>query len=183
MAAPHHRPPAGHLAGGSVYSPSQLRSRGGESIRPGLHCPGRGAVVGSDRGLHGAGRDHPIRSPRQPATGGGSGHWGEFACPVAVVGSRPRDSNRLSRHPALGLPSILCRHRPDRCRSQPSGAACAPPAAGWKRGIAPPPQTNSLAGGGAVSLSGSVFLRYTQNTPLALARYFLAGYLLLACRF
>ena len=45
VAAPHHHPPTGHLAGGRVSPSPRLRSRGGECRRPGLRCPGRGALV------------------------------------------------------------------------------------------------------------------------------------------
>jgi len=48
VAAPHHHPPTGHLAGGRVSPSPRLRSRGGECHRPGLRCPGRGALVGGD---------------------------------------------------------------------------------------------------------------------------------------
>ena len=49
---------------------------------------------------------------RQPEAGGGHHNRGERTRPGVVVGSRPRDGQRR-RHPALGLPSILCRRLSD----------------------------------------------------------------------
>lgn len=64
---------------------------------------------------------------RQPEAGGGHHNRGERTRPGTVVGSRPRD-NRHNRYSPLGMPVILGRHRPDRCRLQPSGAAGSPAA-------------------------------------------------------
>ena len=181
VAAPHHHPPTGHLAGGRVSPSPRLRSRGGECHRPGLRCPGRGALVGGDQRLHGAGHRHSVRCPRQPAGGGRFCHRSKCARSDDSLGRRPCDDPG-SGYSLLGIPVVFHRHRPDRCRLQPSGAACAPPATGWKRGISPPPQTNSLAGGGAVSLFWQYFIPYPKY-PAYASEVFLAGYLLLACRF
>ncbi len=124
---------------------------------------------------------HSVRCPRQPAGGGRFCHRSKCARSDDSLGRRPCDDPG-SGYSLLGIPVVFHRHRPDRCRLQPSGAACAPPATGWKRGIAPPPQTNSLAGGGAVSLFWQYFIPYPKY-PAYASEVFLAGYLLLACRF
>lgn len=77
---------------GALFSPPRLRSRGGQLSRPGLHCPGRGAVVGGNRGRDGPGCRHFVCHPRQPEAGGGHHNRGERIRPDIVVGSRPRDS-------------------------------------------------------------------------------------------
>ena len=92
VAASPGYPPAGRLAGGSAFPPPRLRSRGGQLSRPGLHCPGRGAVVGGNRGRDGPGCRHFVCHPRQPEAGGGHHNRGERIRPDIVVGSRPRDS-------------------------------------------------------------------------------------------
>ena len=105
----------------------------------GLCHPGRGALVGGDWRLHGAGQRYPIRSPRQLESGGRFCHRSKFARPDDGLGRRPRDSNTRGRHPALGLPVVQRRRRYSRCRPHRAGAAGAPPTAGRKRGIEPRP--------------------------------------------
>lgn len=139
VAASTGYPPAGRLAGGRVYSPPRLRSRVEQPARPGLCHPGRGALVGGDWRLHGAGQRYPIRSPRQLESGGRFCHRSKFARPDDGLGRRPRDSNTRGRHPALGLPVVQRRRRYSRCRPHRAGAAGAPPTAGRKRGIEPRP--------------------------------------------
>ena len=71
-----------------------LGSAAGEDsfLGRGLHCPGRGAVVGGNRGRDGPGCRHFVCHPRQPEAGGGHHNRGERIRPDIVVGSRPRDS-------------------------------------------------------------------------------------------
>lgn len=71
-----------------------LGSAAGEEnpLGPGLHYPGRGALVGADQRRDGSGHRHSVRYPRQPEAGGGHHNRGEFARPGDGVGSRPRDS-------------------------------------------------------------------------------------------
>ena len=123
------------------------------------------------RGRHDPGHRHTIHYPRQPEAGGGHHNRGERTRPGTLVGSRPRD-NRHNRYSPLGMPVILGRHRPDRCRLQPSGAAGSSPTAGWKRGISLVPARLIVSpGAGLLVFFGSI-LYHIQNTPLTLARYF-----------
>lgn len=71
-----------------------LGSAAGEDsfLGRGFTCPGRGAVVGGNRGRDGPGCRHFVCHPRQPEAGGGHHNRGERIRPDIVVGSRPRDS-------------------------------------------------------------------------------------------